>query len=274
MSFYFLVLFQCLFKIVLGLGARNFFWDKYCSSKSWAKDFETYAQKRMNRAMKTQFTIVASLCAKCSIAAIVLLEYYQVEVREDKKWMPPFTNGLHQLERASMAAGFVVQLAFHLIANEVIESVLSRKVMLLKHRLSTMAALLDHMGSSGSKFLDRTSSLRKVVVHTPDAESGGGGGSGGGSGGGGGGESGGGSGVANVAQKFAKKRTSLEEDGLGAHDLLKGKLGSKWKWERHRSHFFHQHFYLFLTWTCYLTIELIVHATAMSEGIRAGRVKL
>ena len=101
-----------------------------------------------------------------------------------------------------------------------------------------------------------------------------GGGSSGDSGGGGGGGSGGGSGVANVAQKFAKKRTSLEEDGLGAHDLLKGKLGSKWKWERHRSHFFHQHFYLFLTWTCYLTIELIVHATAVSEGVRAGRVKL
>ena len=80
--------------------------------------------------------------------------------------------------------------------------------------------------------------------------------------------------MANVAQKFAKKRTSLEEDGLGAHDLLKGKLGSKWKWERHRAHFFHQHFYLFLTWTCYLTIELIVHATAVSEGVRAGRVKL
>jgi hypothetical protein len=254
-SFYFLVLQQCLFKVVLGLGAKNCLWDRFCSSKSWQKDFETYAQKRMNRAMKVNFTIVAPLCAKCSIIAIVLLEYWQVEIRENPAWVPPFTGGLHQLERASMAAGFVVQVAFHLLANEIIESVLSRKIMMLKHRLSTMAALLDHMGASGAKFVERTSTMKAVKGNSASRLEMGGGG---------------------VKEKNVKaeKRSSLNDGGIGAHDLLKGQLGTKWKWERHRANFFHQNSHIFLTWTAYLTIELIVHATAVSEGVRAGRVKL
>ena len=62
---------------------------------------------------------------KCGMIAMVLLESLQVQVRgAESRWQPPFTNGLHQLERMSMAAGFFVQVAFHLVSNEIIESVL------------------------------------------------------------------------------------------------------------------------------------------------------
>ena len=226
-SFYFLVLFQCVFKIAFGLGLKNCIHDRYCSSGKWKRTFETMAQKKMNRAMRVNFTIVAALSSKCSLIAIVLLEYIQVHSRESEAteggrsgvgevlvvWQPPFTAGFHQLERMSMAAGFFVQIAFHLVANDVVESILARKISRLKRELTTMAI------------------LKEATEKREDLVDGGRG-----------------------------RRSSMSDSGLGAHALFSTKIGEKWRWSEHRASFFQQNWVVFVVWSVYLTMECVTTA--------------
>jgi len=184
LEFYFLVLFQCFFKIILGLGLKNYIYDRFCSSAKWKRSFDTMAQKKINRAMKTNFTIVTPLCTKCSMIAIVLIEYMQVAAYEQEaaaqglsrdtlQWQPAFTGGFHQLERMSMAAGFFVQVAFHLISSEIVESIIARRINQLKRKLSTITAIKKGMSGGHKGNTKLIQNMKKASM-----ESGGGGGGG------------------------------------------------------------------------------------------------
>jgi hypothetical protein len=281
LQFYILVLLQCVFKIILGLGLKNYIWDRFCSSAKWKKSFETIAQKKMTRAMKTNFTIVTPLCTKCCMISIVLLEYTQVYYRELNAnnsnqislWQPPFTGGFHQLERISMAAGFFVQVAFHLISNEVIESMISRKVSRLRRQLTTVSILKNNINGGGSHLFKTTSGRMKISLDSnegtgpfsisrgsksTDKDDGGD--------------------ISQVTKpevmtkipprnsNVAIRKSSLNDCGLGAGDLVDVKEashGKKFKWEEHRATFFHENRIVFVVWTAYLTVEFITRSISV-----------
>jgi len=231
LGFYALVLMQCLVKIVLGLGLKNYICDKYCSRGLWKKDPETFALKMMTRAVKVNFGIVAPMCTKFGMIAMVLLEALQVNVRGDEsKWQPPFTHGLHQLERMSMAAGFFVQVAFHLVSNEIIESTISLKISKFKRKMATIRMFArknnvsvenlnnDVKGKHVTKMKQRKSSFSSGIG--------------------------------------AIHKSTIDVGGLGAHEIGQTS-GTKWKWEKHRAVIFERNWTVFVVWTAYLMCELI-----------------
>ena len=231
LGFYALVLLQCFLKIILGLGLKNYIYDKFCSRGLWKKDPETFALKMMTRAVKVNFGIVAPLCTKFSMIVMVLLESLQVQVRGDEsRWQPPFTNGLHQLERMSMAAGFFVQVAFHLVSNEIIESTISLKISKFKRKMATIRMFArknnvsvenlnnDVKGKHVTKMKQRKSSFSSGIG--------------------------------------AIHKSTIDVGGLGAHEIGQTS-GTKWKWEKHRAVIFERNWTVFVVWTAYLMCELI-----------------
>ena len=222
LGFYALVLMQCLVKIVLGLGLKNYICDKYCSRGLWKKDPETFALKMMTRAVKVNFGIVAPMCTKFGMIAMVLLEALQVNVRGDEsKWQPPFTHGLHQLERMSMAAGFFVQVAFHLVSNEIIESTLSLKISKFKRKMATI------------RMFARNTVLVEVEDPNNDMK-----------------------GKRVITKKMKQRKSSIDVGGLGAHEIGQTS-GTEWKWEKHIAVIFERNWTVFVVWTAYLMCELI-----------------
>jgi len=250
LGFYALVLLQCFFKILLGLGLKNYIYDKYLSRGLWKENAETHAFKLTGRAMKVNFSIVAPLCSKFGMIVMILLEALQVNVRGDtSQWRPPFTNGFHQLERMSLAAGFFVQVAFHLVSNEIIESMLSLKISKFKRKMATIRMFAS--GSQNSISIadpNPNDNLKDKHVKRKSSFS---------------------SGIATtVSRASALRHSTIKMGGLGVHQILQTS-GKKWKWEKHRAKFFEQNWTVFVVWTGYLMSELI--GIALSEGRKENK---
>ena len=241
LGFYALVLLQCFFKILLGLGLKNYIYDKFFSRSLWKEDPETYAFKITGRAMKVNFGIVAPLASEFGMITMILLEVLQVHIRGDQ-WRPPLTNGFHQLERLSLAAGFFVQVAFHLVSNEIIESMLSLKISKFKRKMATIRMFASGSQSSIS-IADPNDNLKDKHVKRKSSFS---------------------SGIATtVSRASALRHSTIKMGGLGVHQILQTS-GKKWKWEKHRAKFFEQNWTVFVVWTGYLMSELI--GIVLSEG--------
>jgi hypothetical protein len=121
----------------------------------------------------------------------------------------------------SMAAGFFVQVAFHLVSNEIIESTLSLKISKFKRKMATI------------RMFARNTVLVEVEDPNNDMK-----------------------GKRVITKKMKQRKSSIDVGGLGAHEIGQTS-GTEWKWEKHIAVIFERNWTVFVVWTAYLMCELI-----------------